>query len=595
MTTRTTFFLAMVSLGLLIYLVVIGFKGTGTRDKNLDQDRLFPIVTEAIDRLEILNTDGNYTFSKSLDGVWAMESPAKFPADQNSVATLIAELEHSRRLATLDRKQLPDWDQALETFGLSPMKKQLRIRQNNEFYQLTFGKPTSREKSVYVLINSGKTQEIIIVDKQLEAKLDQGLDNWRSRKIFEFLPEDVRSLTLRKGGAETELLKDKLSLIWTMTKPLVIAADESEVSTLLANLSSAQVQGFVADNALDIAAYGLSSPTLALDIKFGEKTETLRIGGELSDQKGTYYAQLESRPNVFKINTKLYQTISGIFEKVRDKRILTLSSKEEVTQVKIEKEELMLTLRQQSKAPSEWVIDLPEERMADVEKIQTLIESLKKVRANSFLPDDEAEKKKQGLNKPALKITLLIKDEKGVSHEKVLLFSSPKKGVVSILTPYSTNILTLPEEQIPIISILPHEWFGKLIKIYDPKVTRSITWEKANQTFSLSKDKDWPQTVGTQKVDQAIFQRQLELLASIPLKDWSLQSEKSFGPRYLRLTILNGEKPIVLEIGKELGDGLRLARFQGESIAFSMIHEDCLLLELIPLEVPAAVEPAAPK
>jgi hypothetical protein len=522
-----------------------------------------------------------------------IETPVAFPAENNIIGSLISELESAPRIATLQGKEMGDQEKALATFGLKPAKIKLKLREGDKTYQLILGNETARAGFVYALINDGEKEEVAIIEKNLETLLAKGLNDWRDRKIFNFLTVDVSSLNLRKDEAETELVKE--GEFWKISKPLMTSADENEVASFLANLSSARASGFVADNAADIGAYGLSSPALVLDVSQGEKKDIIRVGSELPEEKGFYYAQMAGRPTVFKINQGLYQQIAGMTEKLRDRRLFVLRTTETIQKLKIEKGDLILDLSAKAGGVQEWELLNSGGRLADPEKVQAFVESLKLARAESFQPVSDDLKKKAGLVKPAWKVTFDIKDGKGEVLQKVLQFSLPKKGEIFVETAFRTGIVSIQEGKAPLLPQAAYEWFGKFLNPPFEGSPDFLKWDKGSQISQLNKTKegDWPKEMEGKAIERTILDRQLQVLAGIRLREWTPVTDKTFGIPYLRLTYGQGESKRVLEFGKEIETGLRQARIQGEPLAFIMSNEDYLLLNIIPVkdETPQAAVP----
>jgi hypothetical protein len=584
MKPQTTLFLAVIALALALYFWMTGMDSPGTNEMKRRSEKVLVLEPSSVDRLELINVEGSYIFTKNSLGKWMIEAPVAYAAENTAVSSLLSELEFARRKATLEEKELRDHKKALSDFGLEPARIQLKIRQKDKTYQLTLGNETARSGLIYALISDGKKEEMTVIEKTLETLLSKGLNEWRSRKIMEFLTADVTALNLRKAEAETEVVKE--GGLWKINKPLMTAADENEVASFLANLSAAQASGFVSDNAADIGVYGLTSPTLTLEVSQGDKKETIRVGSELVEEKGFYYAQMAGRPTVLKINQNLFQSLAGMMDQLRDKRILVLPPTDTIQKMKIEKGGLILDFQAASTVGSEWEFIQPENHPLDGEKVKTFLESLKSARASAFQPVSEDLKKKLGLTKPVLTVSLTIRDDKGQSQERILQFSAPKKGEFFVETSFRTTILTLPESAFPILPALISDWYGKILKppfIGEPDY---LKWDFGGRLVELRKDAqgNWPSELEGKPLERGILDKQLEVLSGIPLGEWTPVTDKSFGLPYLRLTYGQGKNLRTLEFGKELEKNARQARILTEDIAFSMNNQGYLLFQVLPVK-----------
>jgi hypothetical protein len=582
MSTRSTFILALLALGMLVYFITVDRDLSGTSQRERDRDKLFVLEPESIRRLELVNVSGSYVFSKADSGAWSIESPVSFPADPNALSTLLSELEFSRRSATLENKEIDDLEQSQVRFGLSPARIQLNVRSEKKNYQLVIGNETSRAGFFYALITVGQKSEIAIIPQRLETLLSAPLDDWRSRKVFDFLTEDITGLNLRKNGSEFEVLREEKG-VWKFSKPLMTGADEKEVLSFISSLAAMQSSGFVSDNAEDVGAYGLTTPTLSLEIRSGEKTEVLRVGSVVQDDPSSHYAQLASRPTVFKVNASYHQLIGALMEKLRDRRLVILSDQSQLESFKIEKAGLSLSAKAEA-GGGEWRLDQEKQRFLDKDQVESFLKKLQELRAISFETVTEEAKKKTASSKTLLKITLRIKNTKNEPEEKVLSFSPFKKGELVVETPFRNAPVTVAESALPALPAAAWEWLGKKLDLSAAGDLSSIQWEQGGTKTSLEKDQEgkWPEHLSGKKVNMEVLDRQLELLAHLEVGAWSLPQDKGFGTPFLRLTLGHAQGRSVVEFGKELEDGSRLCRLPEEGLAFTVSKPDFLLLSMTP-------------
>ncbi|NJK92173.1 MAG: DUF4340 domain-containing protein [Blastochloris sp.] len=586
MSTRTTLFLALLTLGLVLYLVLTGWESPGTVEKERQAEKLMVIEAEKVVRLELVTEEGSAVLNKNAEGGWQMESPLPYPADEAEVGSLLSELEFARRVNTLNMKEMADADQALEQFGLKKGRFKITVRGEKKNYILTLGNETARPGLIYALLEDGKRQDVLVIDKALETLLDKPLNAWRTRSLFSFQTADVTAIQLRKDGAEAEIVKE--GMLWKVLKPITTMADENEVASYLANLAGATLTEFVSDNAADVASYGLSSPALALDLRMGEKTEGIRLGSAVAGEPGQFYAQLTSRAPVFKISGELVEALNQTMEKLRDRRLVVLPQGHELESLSIEKDGFKLGVLRNTGFTDilKWVLDREDRRLADSQKVEAVLTALKAARATSFLPLTEEQIKKSGLVKPAMKVVLGLKNEQGQTEMKTLLFSQSKKGELTVQSDFRANLVMIPETSLPVMPRAEHEWFGRYIKLANPDAVTTLQWETGNQVSTLSKDATgaWPKQWNGKDIDRDILNQQLNLLAQLPARNWTPLVEKSESPVFMRLRVKSGDKTQMLEVGREVENQGRLARWNGEPYFFEMRNQDHLFLALLPLK-----------
>ena len=85
-------------------------------------------------------------------------------------------------------------------------------------------------------------------------------------KILTLKQEDISKIQIKKkGGGELDLAKGDAGK-WQITAPKPLGADQEAVSSLLSSLSSLNSDRLVEDKAADLGQYGLTQPSLELDV-----------------------------------------------------------------------------------------------------------------------------------------------------------------------------------------------------------------------------------------------------------------------------------------------------------------------------------------
>src|SRR5581483_4438785 len=90
---------------------------------------------------------------------------------------------------------------------------------------------------------------------------------------------------------------------WQITEPQALPADQDAVSSMVNTLSSLSADTIVEDKASDLGSYGLTNPSLDVQItKKNGKTDNLMIGDDTPTGSGSY-AKLAGDPRVFTLAT----------------------------------------------------------------------------------------------------------------------------------------------------------------------------------------------------------------------------------------------------------------------------------------------------
>ena len=136
-----------------------------------------------------------------------------------------------------------------------------------------------------------------IVPGHLKSTFDKGYRSWRDRSIFAFLKEDVTHLSIRSEKEEIELQVDAAGE-WQMLKPLVSAANRTEVEEITDLMSSLETDDFPEPK--DLSEYGLDVPMASITVTLKDgAAHTLLIGAE---ENGAHYVKREDKAQVFELN-----------------------------------------------------------------------------------------------------------------------------------------------------------------------------------------------------------------------------------------------------------------------------------------------------
>src|SRR5215470_17173534 len=93
----------------------------------------------------------------------------------------------------------------------------------------------------------------------VERKRPEPTTEKPKEKVFTFDRSKVNAVTLApQGSDEIRLVKEKDA--WRMTAPTDVAADSSQVDSLLSSLEGLQAEDVVAENPGPLGEYGLDKP-----------------------------------------------------------------------------------------------------------------------------------------------------------------------------------------------------------------------------------------------------------------------------------------------------------------------------------------------
>ena len=285
-----------VGFGLLVYILEDPFGKSEEQKKVEEAELLFPFFDkEDVAKIEIIAPFGLTTTTLvKQNNQWLVESMDNYPADQTAVEEL---LDKVTEMKTIQRASSNPEKQAVFQVDSSGVEAKLSDAGGNLLAHLFAGKTTPEIFNSYV--RAADSNDVYIVKGYLKATFDKGYRSWRDRTIFAFLKEDVTHLTIRSEEEEIELQIDAAGA-WQMLKPIVSAADGTEIEAITELMSSLETDDFVESKPL--SEYGLDAPkmSIAATLKDGS-ARTLLIGNE---ESGAYYVKHGDKAQIFRVEQR---------------------------------------------------------------------------------------------------------------------------------------------------------------------------------------------------------------------------------------------------------------------------------------------------
>ena len=125
-----------------------------------------------------------------------------------------------------------------------------------------------------------------IASQSVRTDISKKPDDFRDRKLTDLTTAQVTRAVLKSPAGEIELAKKNEH--WEIVKPLQARGDDQKIGDLLAQVTNARIQEFVADDRGDLHAYGLSEPRGSITIYGADDKEgrTLQIGSACRENQG---------------------------------------------------------------------------------------------------------------------------------------------------------------------------------------------------------------------------------------------------------------------------------------------------------------------
>jgi hypothetical protein len=226
--------------------------------------------------------------------------------------------------------------------------------------------------------------------KQEEAK----------KRIFSVEDKDITEITLTYPDRTIAGVR-KGEKQWEFASPAGVEADSDEWEMLASNLSKIDREETVAENAADVAQFGLKDPTVKVSAKTKEGATLEVFFGSENPKKTFNYAKLGSANDVFLTGSNWPKTFTKSVSDLRNKKLLEFEA-DNIDSVRIAEGSQELEAQ---KTGNDWQLKKPIDTKADGGEISSFTSAIGFARANSF-PDTPVDPKTAGLEPPVMRITL---------------------------------------------------------------------------------------------------------------------------------------------------------------------------------------------
>src|SRR6266550_4231578 len=281
MNWKTTVALLVIVLGLGFYLKFYEMKRPDTAEAVRQSQKVVNLDRDKIDGIVIQNGDDKIDIRRH-DDKWRLETPIKDQADASSIQSLLFEIDEWRKDAALEGK-------------------------------------------MYVRFENSK--EALLVGQSVKKAIDKKPEDFRDRKLTDLNTTQVSRVLLKTKAGEMELQKKEDH--WEIVKPLRARGDDQKINDLIAQVTTAHIEQFVADDRGDLHPYGLAEPRGSVTL-FGQddkQGQMLKIGSAPEKQKEQVYVRFTSRGFVYTLPKKIEELLSTKPDDLRDRHLVRIDTK----------------------------------------------------------------------------------------------------------------------------------------------------------------------------------------------------------------------------------------------------------------------------
>lgn len=587
---KTTLILFVIAAAVFAYLAFVERNRPGTEEAARQAQNLVNFSRDKINGLVIQNGDDKIDIRRH-DEKWRLEIPIKDQADGSVVNNLLLDLENWQKDAAISAKEMEADKNKLADYGLANPKLRLKLLGPDAPPEILFGKDAALEGKMYVRFENSK--ETFLANQSVKKAIDKKPEDFRDRKLTDLIMAQVVRVVLKTSAGEMEL--QKKGDHWDIVKPLHTRADDQKVSDLIAQVTTARIQQFVADDRGDLHPYGLAEPRGALTLfaQDDKQGQTLQIGGPApagEKEKDQVYVRFSPRDFVYTLPKKIEETLNSKPNDLRDRHLVRIDTKilDRLTIDAPGKGKTVLARKDEN-----WTIASRNNAPVNSSEVRRLIDTLQNEQVTKFVEDVASNLPKYGLDKPQLIVTFSSFASENTAETKAgeQPFASVAFGKVEGENVYARVgdepfVVAVRRNLLDQIFTDPLQWQELSIFNFKPEQIHrlSVTTDKE---LSLVRDakNQWIWAKGSGPINQTNVQSLLNSLATLRAVRWIGSTTPAHGFDKPQLVVVFTTSPDdktthKLTVGAATPNGMWFAKLDEREGTFVISNPDANALKL---------------
>src|SRR5213080_1425077 len=607
---KTTVVLFVIAAGVFAYLFFVERNRPGTEEATRQAQNVVNFSRDKVNGIVIQNGDDQIDIRRR-DDKWRLEIPIKDQADGSVVNSLLLDLENWQKDAAISAKEMEADKNKLADYGLANPKLRLKLIGPDTPPEIFFGKDAALEGKMYVRF--GNSKETFLANQSVKKAIDKKPEDFRDRKLTDLIMAQVVRVVLKTSAGEMEL--QKKGDHWDILKPLHTRADDQKVSDLIAQVTTARIQQFVADDRGDLHPYGLAEPHGSLtlfaqndksagrtDSSRGEQGQTLQIGGPATageKEKDQVYVRFSPRGFVYTLPKKIEEILNSRPNDLRDRHLVRIDTKilDRLTIDAPGKGKTVL-----ARKGDDWTIASRKDTPANSGEVRRFIDTLQNEQVTRFVEDVASNLPKYGLDKPQLQLTFssfasenTAETRAGEQAFATVAFGKVDGDNVYVRLADEPFVVAIRRTLLDQISTDPLQWQEiSIFKVKPEQIHRLSVVTKHEATLARDAKGEWSWVAGGGPINQTNLQSLLNMLSNLRAVRWVGPTIPQHGFDKPQLAISFTTSPDDktshrLFVGSAAGDGTWFAHVDEREGTFIINDSDFNVLRL-----PLAIAPGSP-
>ncbi|MFL6589742.1 MAG: DUF4340 domain-containing protein [Chthoniobacterales bacterium] len=402
MKTKTTLILLAIAVAVAVYVKFYESKGPNTEEAKRLAGNVVNFERDALEGVVIQNGDDRIELRKQ-GQKWRIEAPFKDQADHGVVDNLLADLDSWQKLESIPASEIEKNKNRLDEYGLSKGKLKLKLLGKGAPPEIIFGNDAALQGRMYVRVGEGG--DVIIAAQSVRNDISKKPEDFRDKKLTDLTAAQITRALVKTAAGEMEL--EKKADHWEIVKPLKARGDDQKITDTFAQITTAQIQQFVAEDRGDLRPYGLAEPRGSVTLfTADDKTgQTLQIGGPAGTgekDKDQVYVRFTSRNAVYTLPKKIEEILALKPADLRDRHLVRIDTNI-LDRVTIEAQGKGKTVL--GRKDENWTIASRNNQAANSAEVNRMLDMLKAEQVTKFVEDVASDLPKYGLDKPQLQVT----------------------------------------------------------------------------------------------------------------------------------------------------------------------------------------------
>jgi Domain of unknown function (DUF4340) len=227
-------------------------------------------------------------------------------------------------------------------------------------------------------------------------------EDLRDKTVVAVDPDKVTRLTIQRPDG-TVVVERRGKEDWALTQPYAAPAEKTDVNFTLTQLKDLKVEKFVAEQAGDLAKYGLSPAQITVTAT-GPTTQTLLLGNPVPNEQNVYAAR-QGEKQVFAVRKGAITDLAKSASDLRDKTLLSFK-RDDAERLALSVPAGQVELQRDGQ---EWKVTKPFTGKAKSDKVDTLFFGLESVKGTQAIEEKPTNLARYGLDKPQVKVSVWLK------------------------------------------------------------------------------------------------------------------------------------------------------------------------------------------